>query len=61
MTKGILQPALRQYRHNDSDEFVIGFDRKEVEAVVDALFARIIELENNLQRELLSKEGNHGS
>ena len=56
MTKGILQPALRQYRNNnDSDDFVIGFDKEMVEAVVDDLFDRIIALERMLERALIKQ------
>ena len=35
MTK--LQAALRQYRHNDSNDFVVGYDRAEVDKVFLAL------------------------
>lgn len=32
--KTLLMPAIRQYRHNNSDEFVTGYDRDEVEKLL---------------------------
>ena len=33
----ILHKAIRQYRYNDSDDFVIGYDKKEVDIIVSSL------------------------
>jgi|TARA_R110000764_G_scaffold38503_4_gene85352 cell division protein FtsB len=37
--------AIRQYRHNDSDDFLIGYDCEEVNKVYEAMNKRITELE----------------
>ena len=41
----LLQPALRQYRHNNSDEFVFGYDLKETDKIVAQLEACNTKLE----------------
>ena len=38
--------AIRQYRHNDSDEFVAGYDKQIIDKLFKAMQARIEELEN---------------
>ena len=40
-----LLPALRQYRHNDSPEFLMGYDYTEVNKVYKVLQDEIAELE----------------
>ena len=35
--KTLLLPALRQYRHNNSDEFIPGYGVEEVEKIVEEL------------------------
>jgi hypothetical protein len=37
--------AIRQYRHNDSDDFLIGYDCEAVNKVYEAMNKRITELE----------------
>lgn len=37
----ILWPAARQYRHNNSDEFVGAYDKEETEKIVTELLAKI--------------------
>ena len=48
-----LLPALRQYRHNDSPEFLAGYDYAEVNKVYEALQARITELEGRIAKAIL--------
>jgi len=40
-TPEILYPASRQYRHNNSDEFVHGFDHDETVKIVNRLLNKI--------------------
>jgi hypothetical protein len=37
----ILEPALRQYRHNNNDDFVFGYDKEETENIVAELIQKI--------------------
>ena len=48
-TPEILWSASRQYRHNNSDEFVCGFDRDETIKIVTTLAARVSELQANVE------------
>lgn len=48
MVKDLLMGAQRQYRHNNSDGFVCGYDMDDTEKVVGELLARIEHLENGL-------------
>lgn len=41
MTNELLQPAIRQYRHNNEDSFVFGYDQKETDRVVAKLLAEV--------------------
>ena len=36
----LLAPAIRQYRHNNSDALVIAYDRRETERIVSSLLKR---------------------
>lgn len=40
----ILYPALRQYRHNNSDEFITGYDKEETDKIVSELLQQIDQL-----------------
>ena len=40
-THKILHHAIRQYRHNNNDGLVFGYDKKEVDKVVSSLLAQI--------------------
>ena len=44
-----LLPALRQYRHNDSPEFLMGYDCTEANKVYKVLQDSIAELESHIQ------------
>ena len=50
MTHEILLPMVRQYRHNNSDGFVFGYDKEGTDRAVAALFAKQKELEDALYR-----------
>ena len=43
-----LTPALRQYRHNNSDGFVFGYDLKETKEVISKLNREVEEGEDRL-------------
>ena len=46
--KDMLLPALRQYRHNNSDEFVAGYDKDDTVEIVSNLLRRIEKLSDAL-------------
>lgn len=46
-TPRILEPALRQYRHNDCSGLVAGFDHKETVKVVN-LMTRVLKAQSRL-------------
>jgi hypothetical protein len=43
-----LLPALRQYRSNMTDDFVVGYEQQETETIVADLLMKIISLESKL-------------
>jgi hypothetical protein len=42
----VLEQALRQYRHNNSDSFVFGYDKTETDKIVSGLIDALGGLEN---------------
>lgn len=48
-TDPVLSQALRQYRHNNSDEFVFGYDIETIDGALEVVAARIAELEAALK------------
>ena len=45
-SKEILMPALRQYRHNQGEGFIPGYEYEEANEIVANLLSRIVFLEN---------------
>ena len=52
--KRLLMPALRQYRHNNSDEFVMAYEKEETEAIVSRLVAANRRLKGIMENAILS-------
>ncbi len=48
MSKELLTPALRQYRHNNSEGFLFAYEKEETEAVITELQKQIERLEKGL-------------